>query len=230
MGPGQVPGGLSFSEFRGYENWQLVAVAHNGDKLDAVFGNPAMIEAYRSGIPENGKPFPDGAMMAKTHWMAKKLEDQPGGPVVPGTLHDALMAQLDQLGEAKAVAQHAAVLGHDFSLPLLTAVADRDAGGLVGALRRLIAARIVVEHPTGPGMFGFRHALLRDIAYRSLLRRNRRRIHLRAAEALAERQGAGEGATADLIARHYSLGENYADAVRFRLQGANAAIAPNAIK
>src|ERR1700761_4921779 len=44
----QVPGGLAFSEFRGYENWQLVAVAHNGEKLDAVFGNPAMIEAYKA--------------------------------------------------------------------------------------------------------------------------------------------------------------------------------------
>jgi uncharacterized oligopeptide transporter (OPT) family protein len=84
----QVPGGLSFSEFRGYENWQLVAVAHNGDKLDAVFGNPAMIEAYKAGIPGNGQPFPDGAMMAKIHWVAKKAEDQPGEPVVPGALHD----------------------------------------------------------------------------------------------------------------------------------------------
>ena len=139
---------------------------------------------------------------------------------VPNTLQDALMAQLDQLGDAKAVAQHAAVLGHDFSLPLLAVAADRDASELVGALRRLIAARIVVEHVTGLGLFGFRHALLRDIAYRSLLRRNRRQIHLRAAAALAERQAAGEGATDDLIARHYSLGENYADAVRFRQQGA----------
>ena len=47
-----------------------------------------MIEAYKSGSPGNGKPFPDGARMAKTHWMAKKLEDQPGEPIVPGALHD----------------------------------------------------------------------------------------------------------------------------------------------
>jgi class 3 adenylate cyclase len=147
---------------------------------------------------------------------------------VPNTLQDALMAQLDQLGDAKAVAQHAAVLGHDFSLPLLAAAANRDASDLVGALRRLIAARIVVEHVADLGLFGFRHALLRDIAYRSLLRRDRRQIHLRAAAALAERQAAGEDATDDLIARHYSLGENYADAVRFRQQGATAAIARSA--
>jgi hypothetical protein len=84
----QVPGGLAFSEFRGYEDWQVISVSHNGDKVALIVGNPAMIEAYKAGVPGNGKPFPDGAMMAKTHWMAKKLEDQPGGPVAPGTLHD----------------------------------------------------------------------------------------------------------------------------------------------
>src|ERR1700744_4403219 len=83
----QVPGGLAFSEFRGYEDWQVVAVAHNGNMLDVIVGNPAMIEAYKSGIPGNGKPVPDGAMMAKTHWVAKKAEDQPNEPVVPGALH-----------------------------------------------------------------------------------------------------------------------------------------------
>ncbi len=84
----QVPGGLAFSEFRGYENWQLVAVAHNGEKLDAVFGNPVMIEAYKAGVPGSGKPVPDGAMIAKIHWMAKKAEDEPNAPIVPGALHD----------------------------------------------------------------------------------------------------------------------------------------------
>ena len=83
-----VPGGLAFSEFRGYEDWQVIAVSHNGDKLALIVGNPTMIEAYKAGIPFNGKPVPDGARMAKTHWTAKKLEDQPGEPVVPGSLHD----------------------------------------------------------------------------------------------------------------------------------------------
>jgi hypothetical protein len=83
-----VPGGLAFSEFRGYEDWQTVAVSHNGDKLATILGNPAMIEAYKSGIPGNGKPFPDGVKFAKIHWMAKKNEAQPGEPLVPGTLHD----------------------------------------------------------------------------------------------------------------------------------------------
>jgi len=78
----QVPGGLAFSEFRGYEDWQIIAASHNGDKIATILGNPAMIEAYKAGIPGNGKPFPDGAKMAKIHWNAKKAEDEPGEPLV----------------------------------------------------------------------------------------------------------------------------------------------------
>ena len=83
-----VPGGLGFAEFKGYEDWQVIAASHNGDKIAIILGNPAMIDAYKSGIPGNGKPFPDGARMAKIHWLAKKDEAQPGEPVVPGILHD----------------------------------------------------------------------------------------------------------------------------------------------
>ena len=84
----KVPGGLAFSEFRGYESWEVIAVSHNGNAIAAILGNPAMIEAYKSGIPDNGKPFPDGAKMAKIHWNAKTAETWPGHPTVPGTQHD----------------------------------------------------------------------------------------------------------------------------------------------
>jgi len=84
----KVPGGLAFSEFKGYETWQVISLSHNGGKLAAILGNPAMIEAYKSGIPENGKPFPDGAKMAKIHWVAVKEEAFPGQPLVGGALHD----------------------------------------------------------------------------------------------------------------------------------------------
>jgi hypothetical protein len=84
----KVPGGLAFSDFRGYESWQVISVSHNGDKLAVILGNPVMIDAYKAGIPENGKPFPDGAKMAKVHWNAVKAETYPGPPTVPGTLHD----------------------------------------------------------------------------------------------------------------------------------------------
>ncbi len=84
----KVPNGLSFSEFKGYENWQVISLSHNGDKLAVILGNPAMIDAYKAGIPGNGKPFPDGAKMAKIHWTAKKNETAPGQPLVAGALHD----------------------------------------------------------------------------------------------------------------------------------------------
>ena len=79
----KVPGGLAFSEFRGYESWQLVSISQNGGVVAAIFANPAMIQAYQGGIPANGKPFPDGAKLAKIHWSPKKMEAFPSASV-PG--------------------------------------------------------------------------------------------------------------------------------------------------
>ena len=83
----KVPGGLAFAEFKGYEDWQLVSVSEDGGLFAAILGNPAMIAAYRAGIPANGKPVPDGARMAKIHWTPKNLETFPQAKV-PGTIHD----------------------------------------------------------------------------------------------------------------------------------------------
>src|SRR3984885_7666669 len=84
----QVPNGLAFSEFKGYEGWQTISISHNGEMLAVILGDSAMIDAYKAGIPGNGKPFPDGAKMAKIHWNPKKNESAPGQPLVPSTLHD----------------------------------------------------------------------------------------------------------------------------------------------
>src|SRR5690349_6234588 len=70
----KVPGGLGFSEFRGYETWEAISVSHNGPLLALILGNKTMIDAYKAGIPGNGRPFPDGAKMAKIHWVPKKQE------------------------------------------------------------------------------------------------------------------------------------------------------------
>ncbi len=84
----KIPNGLAFSEFRGYESWQVISISHNGGAVAAILGNPVMIDAYKAGIPANGKPFPDGAKMAKVHWNAKVNPNEPGGPTVPGAQHD----------------------------------------------------------------------------------------------------------------------------------------------
>ena len=83
----KVPGGLAFSQFRGYEGWQVVSVSQDGPLISAILANPVMIQAYQKGIPGDGKPFPDGSKMAKVHWNPKKLETFPAA-TVPGTQHD----------------------------------------------------------------------------------------------------------------------------------------------
>src|SRR5256712_1291279 len=83
----KVPNGLAFSEFRGYEGWQTVSISHNEKVMAVILANPVMIKAYQSGIPGNGKPFPDGSKMAKIHWNPKKLETFPSA-TVPASLHD----------------------------------------------------------------------------------------------------------------------------------------------
>lgn len=78
----KVPGGLAFSEFKGYESWQVVSMSQSDRAMAVILGNPAMIEAYQSGAPGNGKQVPDGAKLAKIHWTPKKSEN-PGSPLVP---------------------------------------------------------------------------------------------------------------------------------------------------
>src|SRR4249919_768725 len=68
----KVPGGLAFSEFKGYEAWQTISISRNDNVVAMILGNPVMIDAYRAGIPGNGRPFPDGAKMAKVHWKPKQ--------------------------------------------------------------------------------------------------------------------------------------------------------------
>src|SRR5687767_3166254 len=73
----KVPGGLAFSEFRGYEGWQTVSLSRNDKAVAVILANPVMIEAYQAGIPGNGKPFPDGSKMAKIHWQPKQSPQFP---------------------------------------------------------------------------------------------------------------------------------------------------------
>ena len=73
----QVPGGLSFSEFKGYEDWQAVSISKTDHAFALILANPVMIDAYRAGIPGNGKPFPEGSKIAKVHYKPVKSEDAP---------------------------------------------------------------------------------------------------------------------------------------------------------
>jgi hypothetical protein len=83
----KVPGGLAFSEFRGYEGWQVVATSQNDKLVAVILANPVMIGAFQAGAPGNGKAFPDGSKMAKIHWKPKKQQYFPD-TTIPGTLND----------------------------------------------------------------------------------------------------------------------------------------------
>src|SRR6202034_541664 len=87
----QLPNGLAFSEFRGYENWQVVSVSQTPELLKVEVANPKMIDAYRAGVPGNGEPFPDGSKIAKIEWRPKKMAESPFAVNVPDTLQDVFL-------------------------------------------------------------------------------------------------------------------------------------------
>jgi len=88
----KVPNGLSFADFRGYEDWQAVGPSHTDatNVMRLIVANPVMISAYKNGIPGNGKPFPEGSKIAKIEWRPRKITTPPfsasGPDTVPGDL------------------------------------------------------------------------------------------------------------------------------------------------
>lgn len=84
----QIQGGLSFSEVRGYEDWQVVApsLTDAQNVIRVIVANPVMIKAYREGVPGNGKPFPDGSKVVKIEWKPRKLTSAPFSANTPDTV------------------------------------------------------------------------------------------------------------------------------------------------
>ena len=91
----KVPDGLAFSEFRGYESWQVVSVSQTDELLNVIVANPVMIKAYQAGIPGNGQPFPDGSKIAKIQWRPKRSAEAPAPTMVPDTLKDVAFIAKD---------------------------------------------------------------------------------------------------------------------------------------
>ena len=119
---------------------------------------------------------------------------------IPSTLQDSLMARLDRLGPAKEVAQLAAVLGREFPYELLAAASSLDAAFLARSVGELADAGLL--HRRGD-VHAFRHALIQETAYQSLLRSRRRELHARVALVLEERFPERVEAQPELVARHY---------------------------
>jgi predicted ATPase len=124
---------------------------------------------------------------------------------VPTTLHDSLMARLDRLGPVKQIAQIGAVIGRSFPHQLLAALVPMDPAGLQAALAQLSEAELIFAQGEPPdATYSFKHALVQDAAYASLLRSNLQIWHGRIAEALLARMPALAEAQPEVMARHYA--------------------------
>ena len=91
----KVPNGLAFSEFKGYEDWQSVAVSVTQTSVKSILANPAMIKAYKEGIPGNGKPFPEGSKIVKIEWIKEKNPLSPYFVEIPQTLKSVSVIEKD---------------------------------------------------------------------------------------------------------------------------------------
>ena len=91
----KVADGLAFSEFKGYEEWQTVAVSETESSLKTILANQTMIAAYKQGIPENGKPFPEGSKTVKIEWGKKKNPVSPYFVEVPDNLKSLAFIEKD---------------------------------------------------------------------------------------------------------------------------------------
>jgi predicted ATPase len=134
-------------------------------------------------------------------------------------LQDLLAQRLDRLAEAKVTAQTAAVIGREFSEELLCAVASTSPERLNGDLKRLVSSGVIVEQASQSGRsFAFKHALVRDTAYQSLLKGRRQRLHASIADAICKTLPSLEKSRPELVARHFTEAGMTASALAYWLK------------
>jgi predicted ATPase len=149
---------------------------------------------------------------------------------VPATLQASLMARLDRLGTSKQTAQIGAAIGRDFSYELLAAVAGQDEAELQSALDRLVEAGLMFSRGKPPqATFLFKHSLIQDTAYGSLLRGARRDLHARIANTLKERFPDAAEAQPEVVAHHYTEAGLIAQAAEFWGKAGEKSIARSAL-
>ena len=154
-----------------------------------------------------------------------------GRSAIPISLQDSLMERLDRVGQAKTVARVGAVLGRSFSRELISRVGDFDSAYLDSALTTLSEAGLFYREidQRGKESFAFRHGLVQEAAYDSLLREERQRLHAATAQALQHLFPKLEEERPDLLANHLSAAANYDEAARLWLQAGRISLAQSAI-
>ena len=149
-----------------------------GDLLNRAEGVPLFIEEItRSLVESRARPGLAAAAQAPA--------DSPAE--IPATLHDSLMARLDRLGSSKRLAQVASALGRDVAFAQLSAVSGLKEDALRAELTRLVDAEIMVPRSGPQDTFSFRHTLIQEAAYSSLLRSDRREHHAQIAKVMVEK-------------------------------------------
>jgi TOMM system kinase/cyclase fusion protein len=155
-------------------------------------GVPLFVEELTKMVLESG------AHVGATHALPAPLG-------IPATLQDALMARLDRLAAAKEVAQLGATLGREFSYELLHAVSLVDEASLQQALAKLVEAEVLYQRGLPPqARYLFKHALVQDAAYQSLLKSKRQQYHQQIAQVLEERFPETKEIQPELLAHHYT--------------------------
>ena len=107
------PGGIAFSDFRGYEDWADVSSARTTEILKVIVANPTMINAYKAGVPGNGQPFPEGSMIVKLQWKLKKSTEAPFAVEVPDVFSQAFVMEKDSKRFPKSGGWGYAVFNYD---------------------------------------------------------------------------------------------------------------------
>ena len=125
---------------------------------------------------------------------------------IPATLHDSLMARLDRLAPVKETAQIGAALGREFSYELISTISPLRGNELEAALAQLVASELIYQRGTPPEtVYAFKHALVQDAAYESLLKSRRQQLHIKIAKTLEERFPQTVKAEPELVAHHYTV-------------------------
>ena len=144
---------------------------------------------------------------------------------IPATLHDSLMARLDRLGSAKQVAQLGAVVGREFTYELLQAIAPMEEATLQQGLARLVEAELLYQRGLPPqAQYMFKHALIQEGAYQSLLRSTRRQYHRQIAQILEEQSPEIRETQPELLAHHYTEAGLSTQAIPYWQQAGQRAI------
>jgi predicted ATPase len=166
----------------------------------------------------------DGIPLFVEEMTKSVIESEASDPEVPATLHASLLSRLDRLGEAKEIAQIGAVIGREFDYRLLETIADRHSDELAAATSHLVGASLVFQSGVPPdARYSFKHALVQDAAYNSLLKSRLEVLHGRIANALEQEFPAVAADEPEILARHHTAAGNTRPAIEYwRLAGERA--------